>query len=188
MVQSALAASYATAMVSNNHNMDPFARSELLPTPSKGTWKSMLYRSIKIPQRIKGDIGHLVLHAQASHQILSSWALSWPCWWLTVVPAFTSIEYFLCKCTWLMAEKLWSDPALGHSNVTAVGQPWEWLYWHGDSCHPIQEPMDKGELWPTACVGWQVLGRSSHMFWRWTWGFKFSIWREEQMNTLKCST
>ena len=60
MVQLALAAPYPTAMVSNNHSMDPSVRGELLPIPSKGTWRTMPYRNIKIPQRIKGDIRHLV--------------------------------------------------------------------------------------------------------------------------------
>lgn len=156
------------------------------PLLPRGTWRTTLCRSIKTPQRIKGDMGHLF--PQMSHQILSLWGLPRPCWWLAVVPAFTFIARYLCKCTWLMAEKLWSDPALGHSNVTAAGQPWEWLYWHGDSWHPVQEPMDQGELWSTAWVCWQVPGRTSPMFWRWTWGFEVSIWREEQMNTLKCST
>lgn len=60
MVQLALVAPYPTAMVSNNHSMDPPGSVELLPIHSKGTQRTQLRRSIKIPQRVKRDIGHLV--------------------------------------------------------------------------------------------------------------------------------
>lgn len=82
-------------------------------------------RNIKIPQRIKGDIGHLVPACTdlPPNPFLMGTSLT-----LLMACGSTSFQFysmFLVQCTWLMAEKLWSDPALGHSNVTAVGQPWE---------------------------------------------------------------